>query len=882
MSDRSNTASDTEGNAEQRRIEHEAAAYRRFGPYLSERQWGTVREDYSAGGDAWGYFPHEHARSRAYRWGEDGLAGISDLRQLMCLSIAVWNERDPILKERLFGLTNAEGNHGEDVKEVYYYLDATPSHAYLKYLYKYPQRAYPYAELLERNARAGLAVREVELEDTDAFLDDRYFDVFVEWAKAGPSDIVLRITAHNRGPDDAPLHVLPHLWFRNTWSWDGSARPSVHLHEGAIAAEHPDVGRFTFRSEQPEREALFTDNDSNAARLWGAPDVLCAKDAFHDRVIDGRLDAVSALHRGTKACFWDRSNVPARGSVSLTYRLTESDASPVDSSDAVLEARRAEADAFYAGLGADLDGERARVLRQSLAGMIWGKQRYRYDVRRWMEGDSAQPPPPKERADLRNGAWEHLHASDVLSMPDKWEYPWFAAWDLAFQALPFGLMDLSFAKEQLLVLTREWYLHPNGQLPAYEWKFEDVNPPVHAWAGWKIYKMEEHARGAGDRVFLEALFHKLLLNFTWWVNRKDAAGRNIFQGGFLGLDNIGVFDRSSPLPTGGHLDQSDGTAWMAAYCLQLMRIALELSRDNPVYEELATKFFEHFLRIAQAMTALGGHDHGLWDETDGFFYDALHLPNGQVKPLKLRSMVGLLPLFAVEVLEPEMLEAAPAFAQRLDWLFAHRPDLAGLVSRWSEPGRGERRLLSLLRGSRMKRLFRRMLDETEFLSPHGIRAMSRAHHDQPYVLSYQGGRVEVRYEPAEANGRLFGGNSNWRGPVWFPVNFLLIDAMHEFHRYYGDDFRIECPTGSGHFVSIAEAADEVSRRLVSIFLPGPDGARPFHAHMPAYALDPHFKDHLHFHEYFHGDTGRGEGASHQTGWTGLVANLILKRGMRGI
>jgi len=872
----------SEVGAEQRRVDEEGAAYKRFGPYLSERQWGTVREDYSANGDAWGYFPHEHARSRAYRWGEDGLAGISDERQLLCLSIAVWNEKDAILKERLFGLTNGEGNHGEDVKEVYFYLDATPSHAYLKYLYKYPQRPFPYDELLERNGRAGLAVREVELEDTDAFREERYFDVFVEWAKASPTDIVLRITVHNRGPDAAPLHVLPHIWFRNTWSWDGRERPSLRMDGDAIVAEHAELGQYVFRSEQPEREALFTENDSNAALLWGAPDSHCAKDAFHDRVIGKRLDAVSALHRGTKACFWDRVTIDAGGSSTLTYRLTEGRAAPEGSSGDVLDARRADADAFYAQLGAQLDPEPARVLRQSLSGMIWGKQRYRYDVRRWMEGDPAQPKPPKEREDLRNGGWEHLHASDILSMPDKWEYPWFAAWDLAFQALPFGLIDLTFAKDQLLVLTHEWYLHPNGQLPAYEWKFEDVNPPVHAWAGWKIYKMEQKAKGKGDRSFLEALFHKLLLNFTWWVNRKDAAGRNIFQGGFLGLDNIGVFDRSSPLPTGGRLDQSDGTAWMAAYCLQLMRIALELSRENPVYQELATKFFEHFLRIARAMTNLGGRDHGLWDETDGFFYDALHLPDGQVMPLKLRSMVGLLPLFAVEVLEPEMLEAAPAFAQRLDWLFAHRPDLSNLVSRWSEPGRGERRLLSLLRGSRMKRLFRRMLDETEFLSPHGIRAMSRAHHDQPYEFTFQGGKVQVQYEPAEASGRLFGGNSNWRGPVWFPVNFLLIDAMHEFHRYYGDDFQIECPTGSGHFVSIAEAADEISRRLQSIFLPGPDGMRPFHAHMPGYAQDPHFKDHLHFHEYFHGDTGRGVGASHQTGWTGLVANLILKRGMGGI
>ncbi len=863
-------------------MEREGARYRLFGPYLSERQWGTVREDYSANGDAWAYFPHEHARSRAYRWGEDGLAGVCDEQQRLCLALAVWNEEDPILKERLFGLTNEEGNHGEDVKELYYYLDATPTHSYLKYLYKYPQRAYPYERLVaERRTRDE---PELEIEDTGAFDEGRYFDVFVEWAKASPDDLVLRITVHNRGPDAAPIHVLPHIWFRNVWSWGYAtiAKPSLCLEGREIAVEHETLGRFRFSAHDERSVALFTENDTNAARLWGAKTTHLWKDAFHDRVVEGRLDATSALHHGTKACFWIRETLAAGTSKTFDFRLRPEGAPEGASSEDVLVLRRAEADAFHAGVAPHVtDLEERRVLRQALAGMIWSKQTYRYDVRGWLSGDPAQPDPPASRQAGRNSEWDHLHNREVISMPDKWEYPWYAAWDLAFHALPLGLVDLELAKEQLVTLTREWYMHPNGQLPAYEWAFGDVNPPVHAWASWKLYKLEEQQTGKGDRSFLERVFHKLLLNFTWWVNRKDADGRNIFQGGFLGLDNIGVFDRSKPLPTGGFLDQSDGTAWVAAYSLQLMRIALELSHENPTYQDIATKFFEHFLHIAEAMTKLGGKAHGLWDEEDGFFYDSLHLPDGRVMPLKVRSMVGLLPLFAVEVLEPEELARAPEFKKRLEWFLDHRPDLAALVSRWNEPGRGEVRLLSLLRGSRMKRLFKRMLDESEFLSPFGIRALSKHHEANPYRLEVGGTTLEVRYEPAESSSGLFGGNSNWRGPIWFPVNFLLLDAMREYHRYYGDDFRIECPTGSGKYVTIDAAADEIAKRLVRLFLPDETGVRPFARQYERFARDPSFKDHLLFHEYFHGDTGRGVGAMHQTGWTGLVACLIAGTGADG-
>jgi len=855
--------------------------WKRWGPYLSERQWGTVREDYSAGGTAWDYLPHDHARSRAYRWGEDGIAGMSDHMQRLCLSLALWNGRDAILKERLFGLTNSEGNHGEDVKELYYFLDATPTHSYLKMLYKYPQSAYPYAWLLDENRGRGKDRPEFELIDTGIFDDDRYFDVFVEYAKAGPDDVLMRITAHNRGPDAATLHVLPQLVFRNTWSWglrNAGPKPTLDAgDDGEIVARHPDLGTYRLYAEDAGT-LLFTENETNVRRLFG--DVARPgpfKDAFHEAVVNGRTEALARAPEGTKAAVHVKREVPAGGSVTVRLRLTSGRlADPFEDFDRIFDARRGEADAFYDEVQEGIDDADARrVQRQAFAGMIWSKQFYYYDVPEWLAGDSGQPAPPPERNRGRNREWTHLNNADVISMPDSWEYPWYAAWDLAFHTVPLAMIDPEFAKEQLVLLTREWYMHPNGQLPAYEWAFGDVNPPVHAWAAWRVFQIDRDARGgAGDLAFLERVFHKLMLNFTWWVNRKDAEGRNIFQGGFLGLDNIGVFDRSAPLPTGGFINQADGTSWMAMYSLNLMRIALELARTNRVYEDVATKFFEHFLHIAEAMSAMGEHGAGLWDDEDGFFYDVLSLPGGRTVPLKVRSMVGLIPLFAVEVLEPELLDELPEFKRRLEWFLNYRPDLAALVSRWEDPGMRERRLLSLLRGHRMKRILRRLLDGTEFLSDYGVRAISRIHKERPYVFDAPGGPLTVSYQPAESESGLFGGNSNWRGPIWFPVNYLLVESLRRFHQYYGDDFKVECPVGSGNLVTIAEAAQEIARRLSSIFLAGVDGRRPVLAAHEKTAADPHFRDHVLFHEYFDGDTGRGVGASHQTGWTGLVAKLL--------
>ncbi len=857
-----------------------APAWKLWGPYLSERQWGTVREDYSPHGNAWDYFPHDHARSRAYRWGEDGLMGFSDTQQRLCLSVALWNGRDPILKERLFGLTNSEGNHGEDVKELYYYLDATPAHSYLKMLYKYPQREYPYADLVHENRRRGIQQPEYELLDAGAFEDNRYFDVFVEYAQAQPEDILMRITVHNRGPEAAALQVLPQLSFRNTWSWKhDQPRPLMQLSDGHVLLEHPELGEFhAYADGVPQW--LFTDNETNTRRLYGAPAEGHFKDAFHDYVIHAQEHAVNPLQRGTKAAARFAVDVPAGGEVSFKLRLSKMPQSkPFDSFDALFAQRLQEADAFYADIQCDIaDADARLVQRQAFAGMIWSKQFFYFDIPEWIKGDPAQLPPPAQRRHGRNREWMHLNNADVISMPDKWEYPWYAAWDLAFHTLSLAIVDSEFAKEQLLLLTREWYMHPNGQMPAYEWAFGDVNPPVHAWATWRVFQMDRKQRGgAGDLVFLESVFHKLMLNFTWWVNRKDAEGRNVFQGGFLGLDNIGVFDRSAQLPTGGHIDQADGTSWMAMYALNLMRIALELAQHNHVYEDIATKFLEHFLQIAEAMNNLGEAGIGLWDEQDKFFYDVLHLPDGGMIPLKVRSMVGLIPLFAVETLEPELLDKVPEFKRRLEWFLKYRPDLAALVSHWNEEGRGHRRLLSLLRGHRMKRLLARMLDETEFLSEFGIRAISKHHEHNPYVFNVDGSDLSVRYLPAESDSGLFGGNSNWRGPIWFPVNYLLIESLQKFHHYYGDDFRIECPTGSGNLVSIDAAAAEIARRLTRIFLKDENGRRPVFGQHPRLQDDPHFRDHVLFYEYFHGDTGRGVGASHQTGWTGLVAKLLQPR-----
>jgi len=879
-------------NAEQRRLLEDRDGienWRKWGPYLSDRQWGTVREDYSKNSNAWAYFPHDHAHQRAYRWGEDGIAGVSDEQQRVCMALAVWNGRDPILKERLYGLANEQGNHGEDVKELYYHLDATPSHSYLKYLYKYPQRPFPYADLFAKNRMRSRGETEFEIIDTGIFDDDRYFDITVEYAKATSLDILWKTTIANRGPDAATIYVLPMVWYRNTWSWvEDGIRPMISREsEGCVKLHHTewDDYRFYFESETGP-ELLFTENDTNGPALFNSNEPGPFKDAFHDFLVHGKRGAISPSNRGSKFAPCYRILVPPGGEVVVRTRLrheSERDAHPFADFDEVFTARLREADEFYQAMQlGNPDADARRVQRQAAAGMIWSKQYYEYDVWRWLRGDSPpQPEPPEERWTGRNNDWQHLKNADVISMPDKWEYPWYAAWDLAFHMIPFAVIDPEFAKRQLLLLCKEWYMHPNGQIPAYEWNFSDVNPPVHAWASWRVFQIDRKNRASAgeppDLLFLEKVFHKLMLNFTWWVNRKDARGLNVFQGGFLGLDNIGVFDRSQPLPTGGYINQADGTAWMAMYSLNLMRIALELAQHNPAYEDIATKFFEHFLAIAKAMTNMGGRGIGLWDDIDEFYYDELILPGKSIVPLRARSMVGLIPLFAVETLEPEILANVPDFARRLRWVLAHRADLAVLVSRWFEPGRGERRLLSLLRGHRIKMLLRRMLDESEFLSDYGIRSLSKIHGEQPYVFQADGCTQSVSYVPGESTSGMFGGNSNWRGPVWFPVNYLIIESLQKFHHYYGDDFKVECPTGSGQMCTLLEVSQEISRRLNRLFLRDSQGHRPCLGANEKMQTDPHFKDHLLFHEYFHGDNGAGLGASHQTGWTALVAKLLAPR-----
>ncbi|HEY2388887.1 MAG TPA: glucosidase [Candidatus Binatia bacterium] len=880
---------------EHARLRGDAKAWRAWGPYVSDRAWGTVREDYSAGGTAWDYLPHDHARSRAYRWNEDGIAGICDDQQRLCLALALWNGNDPILKERLFGLAGPEGNHGEDVKEYYYYLDSTPTHSYMRMLYKYPQATFPYADLVETNRRRGKQEPEYELADTGVFDENRYFDVFVEYAKAAPDSIVARITAVNRGPDVAPIHLLPTLWFRNTWSW-GAGTPKPILRAGGpatVAVEHAELGTYVWRCADAEvRDAdgklgapivpslLFTENETNHERLFGTPNASpFVKDGIDEAIVQGRLAAVSPARVGTKVALHYALEVPAGGRVTLDLVLASAAAPQLESAGDVVAARRADADAFYAAVQPPTLSEDERaVQRQAFAGMLWSKQFYHYDVDAWLHGDPDQPPPPRERARGRNHDWLHLNTADVISMPDKWEYPWFAAWDLAFHCIPLALVDADFAKEQLLLLGREWCQHPSGQIPAYEWAFGDVNPPVLAWAAWRVYQIDRKQRGVADPAFLERVFHKMLLNFTWWVNRKDAEGRNVFQGGFLGLDNIGVFDRSAPLPTGGHLEQSDGTSWMAMFSLNMLTIALELARHDRVYEDVATKFFEHFLYIAAAMNDIGGEGISLWNEDDEFFYDVLHTTAGEHVPLKIHSAVGLIPLFAVTTIEPALLDALPEFKARLEWFLAHRPELAALVSRWHEPGSGDRRLLAITRGHRMKRVLHRMLDEHEYLSPYGVRALSRRHAEEPFVFEGGGARYTVAYDPAESTSGLFGGNSNWRGPIWFPLNYLLIESLQVFHYYYGDDFKVECPTGSGEYRTLREVADELSRRLIRIFTRDGEGRRAVFGGQDRLQRDPHWRDYLLFHEYFHGDNGAGIGASHQTGWTGLVAKLIQQQG----
>jgi hypothetical protein len=861
--------------------------WKRWGPYLSERQWGTVREDYSEGGDCWNYFPHDHARSRAYRWGEDGLLGITDRQGRMCFALALWNERDPILKERLFGLTGPEGNHGEDVKEAYYYLDSTPTHSYLKGLYKYPQAEYPYETLVRGNRERGKQDPELELLDTGVFDGDRYFDVFAEYAKADTDDILIRITVANRGPETATLHLLPTLWFRNTWSWGREGEgywPRGVIRaagEASLEADHASLGRYRLDADPVDGsppDLLFTENETNVGRLYGSPDSHpYVKDAFHRAVVQGEQEAVNPSGEGSKAAFHYTLVIAAGEQRVVRLRLRsdkQTRGRPFGTAfEKVFRARIEEADAFYAErIPAGATDDERRVLRQGYAGLLWSKQFYHFVIRHWLEGDPAQPKPPEGRMSGRNADWPHLYNRDVISMPDKWEYPWYAAWDLAFHMIPFARIDPEFAKEQLVLLLREWYLHPSGQVPAYEFAFEDVNPPVHAWACWRVYKMTG-PRGRRDRFFLERVFQKLLLNFTWWVNRKDPDGRNLFAGGFLGLDNIGVFDRSKPLPTGGHLEQADGTAWMAFYCNTMLSMALELASEDPAYEDVASKFFEHFIAIADAMNHLGGS--GLWSEDDGFYYDQLHLDGVHI-PLRVRSLVGALPLIAAEVLDEEKFRHLKGFNRRMQWFLENRPDITRNIA-CMRPRHVEgriQRLLSIPTREHLQRVLRYLLDETEFLSPHGIRSVSRVHDAHPYEFNVMGQPYRVDYVPAEGNTGLFGGNSNWRGPIWFPINFLLLESLERYHHFYGDELLVECPVGSGRMLTLQEVALELEARLASLVLRNDQGRRPCHGAEARYASDPHWKDLVLFYEYFHGDNGRGVGASHQTGWTALVVRCI--------
>lgn len=856
--------------------------WKKWGPYLTDRAWGTVREDYSPYGDAWNNVTHDMARSRAYRWGEEGIGGISDNKGHVCFALSLWNHRDGILKERFFGLAGPEGNHGEDVKELYYYLDSTPTHSYMKMLYKYPQQEFPYNRLVIETMRRSRQDPEFELVDTGIFENDDYFDVFIEYAKADQNDWLVKITAHNRGTEAAPITLLPTIWFRNTWSWgydQYNTRPMLTgIANNQVEVNHKQLGKYKFYCEGAD-DLLFCENETNTERLYGRPNSTAfPKDGINDYVVGGKANAVNPNRIGTKASAQYARTVEPGKSVSVRVRFSQNTllSRPFDDFDAIFEARQQEADAFYRGLQQNIEStELLNIQRQAYAGMLWNKQFYYYNVNEWLKGDPKMPVPFQGRVYARNETWRHMYTANILSMPDKWEYPWFAAWDLAFHTLTLARLDPHFAKRQLAVVLREYYMHPNGQIPAYEWNFSDVNPPVHAWATWKVYEIDKQMNGVGDVGFLERVFHKLLLNFTWWVNRKDVAGNNIFGGGFLGLDNIGVFDRSQPLPMGGRIEQADGTGWMAMYTLNMLRISCEIAITRPSYQDMASKFFEHFLHIASAMNNLGKEHISLWDEVDQFYYDVLHTPDNNARLLKIRSMVGLIPLFAVEVLDEELLNKLPDFKRRLEWVLKNRPDLASLVSRWHEPGKGETHLLSLLRGHRMKMLLKRMFDESEFLSDYGIRALSKFHEKQPYQFGLNGEVFQVKYVPAESETSVFGGNSNWRGPVWFPVNFLLIDSLLKFYQYYGDDFEIEYPTHSGRVMSIKEAAIQVSERLINIFRRDEKtGLIPAFGNEPKFQTDPHFKDLYLFFEYFHGDVGAGLGAAHQTGWTGLVADLI--------
>jgi hypothetical protein len=879
----------TKPDAETLRLAEDARReknWKRWGPYLSERQWGTVREDYSADGDCWSYFPHDHARFRAYRWGEDGLLGITDRECRLCFALALWNGRDPILKERLFGLSGPEGNHGEDVKECYFYLDSTPTHSYMKALYKYPQSGFPYDRLVAENRARGRTQPELELADTGIFDDGRTFDVSAEYAKAGPDDLLIKIVVANRGPEAAWVHLLPTLWFRNTWSWgreEGAVRPELRRLAGReLRASHPTLGEFRFAAgpgpDGREPTWLFTENDTNKARLFGTPnDGAHVKDAFHEYVVSGRQEAVSLKERGTKSAAHYRLQIPGGEERVIRLRLyAEAQAPPNPPGsdfEEVFALRKAEADVYYGSkLPAALQPEEARIARQAYAGLLWSKQFYHYIVQDWLEGDPGEPAPPAPRMEGRNHEWLHVYNRDVISMPDKWEYPWYAAWDLAFHMLPFSRVDPQYAKEQLVLFLREWYMHPNGQLPAYEFAFGDVNPPVHAWAAWRVYKMTGE-RGRRDRHFLARVFQKLVINFTWWVNRKDPDGKNVFTGGFLGLDNIGVFDRSQPLPNGGHLEQADGTAWMAFFAATMLSMALELARDDPAYEDMASKFFEHFIAITDAMNTLGGT--GLWNEEDGFYYDRLHLDGGSI-PLRIRSLVGLVPLFAVEILEEDLLDRLPGFKKRTLWFLENRRDLATQISYLEVSGEQEHRhlLLAIPSRQRLTRVLGYLLDEKEFLSEYGVRSLSRVHAERPYVFDAMGEPRRVEYVPGESPSAMFGGNSNWRGPIWFPMNYLLVEALERYHHFYKETLRVECPTGSGRMLTLREVAREIAGRLARIFLPDADGRRPVHGDDRRFREDPHWRDLVLFYEHFHPETGRGLGASHQTGWTSLIVRCL--------
>ncbi len=858
------------------------ADWKNWGPYVSDRAWGTVREDYSATGEAWDYFPHDHARSRAYRWNEDGIAGVSNRFQNVCMAVAFWNGEDPILKERLFGLTGTQGNHGEDVKEYYYYLDSTPTHSYMKMLYKYPQVAYPYAQLVEVNQQRGKEEPEYELIDAlqDAWDAGRYFDIFIEYAKVAENDLICRITAHNRGNSAAALHVLPHLWFRNTWSWGyGRQKPEMRkLDDTTVTFDHRHIGQYWYYIDG-DAALMFTDNETNYQRLYDVENENpYVKDAFHRCIIDGETEAVNPEQVGTKVAAHFQMTIEPGAFAECRVRLTpEEMQTPFTDADAIFQMRMAEADEFYEAVSPQRLTEDERLVeRQAFAGLMWSKQFYHYGVQLWYDGDPGQPDPPPERRYGRNAHWPHLYALDVISMPDKWEYPWFAAWDLAFHMLPIALIDPEWSKRQLLLMLREWYMHPNGQVPAYEWAFSDVNPPVHAWACWRVYKITRNVTGVADTAFLERVFHKLLLNFTWWINRKDAEGNNVFEGGFLGLDNIGIFDRSQPLPTGGHLEQADGTAWMGMFCLNMLAISLELALHNPAYEDVATKFFEHFVYISDAITGSNG-GLGLWDEEDGFFYDRIRLPDGGSFPLKTRSFVGLIPLYAVMTIEQATLDKLPRFQRRMDWFIQNRPWLVDNMNSLTDRGRKGRLLLSLVDKDKLVRILEKMLDKGEFLSNYGLRSLSKYHEENPYMLDWGGQKYSLSYQPGESNTYLFGGNSNWRGPIWFPVNFLMVESLQKFWHYYGDDLKVEAPAGSGKMLNLWDASKVVARRLNNIFLRR-NGQRAVFGGQPLFQEDDHWKDHILFYEYFHGDTGLGVGASHQTGWTALVAKLIHQSG----